>query len=132
MQKVTLYTIQTQEVLAYDRVRYFKQSVTPNLVHCEDKVLECRETIDVPVVRIRQALHGRDTTKYKDCYLAIAPELRSLLKIATEADIKKHYKLHIQDLKRGLADFMTKAELLQDRLDYFNKLPWYKRLFRKA
>jgi hypothetical protein len=132
MQKVKLFTIQEQEVLAYDRVSYFKQVPVPNLVHCEDKVLECMETIDVPVIKIREAVQKFDQTEYIDYYLAISPELRRLLKIATETDIKKHYQWHIQDLKYVLANALTKIELLEDRVCYYNKLPWYKRLFQQV
>jgi hypothetical protein len=132
MQKVKLYTIQTQEVLAYDRVTYFKHGPLPNLVHCEDKVLECAETVDVPVIKIREAVQKFDQTEYEDYYLAISPELRRLLKMATEADIKKHYQRLIQDLKYWLANASAKTELLEDRVCYYNKLPWYKRLFQQV
>jgi hypothetical protein len=132
MQKVKLFTIQEQEVLAYDRVSYFKRGSVPNLAYCEDKILECMETIDVPVIKIREAVQKFDQTEYIDYYLAISPELRRLLKIATEADIKKHYQHFIQDLKYWLANASAKAELLEDRVRYYNSLPWYKRLFQQV
>jgi hypothetical protein len=133
MKKAKLYTIQEQEVLAHDRVRYFKQSPLLNLVHCEDKVLECNKTIDVPIIHIVESV--RDTngnTKYLDHYLAIDPKLRRLLQLATEADIKRHYAINLMDLKYNLTDFKTKTALLEDRVDYYNKLPWYKRIFNKV
>jgi len=132
MQKVKLYTIQEQEVLAYDRVRYFSRKPLSSIAYCEDKVLECAEVVDVPVRHIRKAVHTTDTTSYEDYYLAIEPKLHYLLRLDVEQDIKKHYQLHIQDLKYGLANYMAKTELLEDRVDYYNKLPWYKRMFQKV
>lgn len=132
MRKVKLYTLREQEVLAYDRVRYSKQVPLSYLAHCEDKVFECAETVDVPVRHIRKAVHTTDTTEYEDYYLAIEPKLLHMLQLATEADIKKHYQLHMQDLKYGLANASAKTELLEGRVRYYNSLPWYTRLFKKV
>lgn len=124
MKKVKLYTVNTQEVLAYDRVRYWLQRPLSHLAHCEDKVLECAEVVDVPVQRVCKRVDGKLT----DYYLAIAPDLLELLNCAAEAK----YKSTIAGLNISLADSVDDAWDFKNRIEQFNKLPWYKRLFAKA
>ena len=127
MQKVKFYTVQEQEVIAHDRVRYHKYSMSPNLVHCEDKVLECVETVDVPVIHICTP----SSPGYKHHYLAIAPELLELLRVAVDMEISKKYTSKLIDLKQRLDTQTDQRWELESRIAYFNSLPWYKRLFKR-
>lgn len=121
---VTLYTIQEQQVMAYDTVSFFRQhNFDPNATLLNDDLtLATTERLDVPVRRFceqvrRYGEHSEYDIELKEYFIAIDPKLQWMIE---EPVLKRVDEMHHQ------------VKLHQQRIWDYNNLPWYKRIFKKV
>ena len=125
---VKLYTVEEQEVMAYDYVSFYRQhklDLNAGIpVRGDDIMLATTERIDVPVRRFVEALSMSDKSKWKESFIAIDPRLEEMITC-------KWIERAEQSESRASAA-MSQMLLYQDRISDYNDLPWYKRIFRRV
>lgn len=126
--EVTLYTIEERTVLAYDKVSFFRQHKPLDLgqyTAAGDTMLYTAEVgrIDVPVRKyVEEVMDDRFYVNRVERFVAIDPELERLISSALWDNIA--------DLKDVIKQREESIDQLNTRIDTYNALPWYKKLFR--
>ena len=134
MKEVTLYTVEEQKVIVGDRasfVSYFRKQPLPDLdefISAGDKMLYSPEIgrIDVPVRKfvrdeVDDKLHYINRIEY---YVAIDPELEEMITSAARD--------RIAELERENRAGRDLVDQYETRIDQYNSLPWYKRIFKRV
>ena len=124
MKAVTLFSLKSERVLVSgDRLELRRfDNIEPLSFVGKDGHMQFAQsvkTISLPVDQITRITHGR----HEDELIALDPELREIL----EAPVKSR----IDRLELDLACRKIENETFELRIDAFNKLPWYKRLFAR-
>jgi len=127
MRETKLYTLNEQVVLTYptaDFLRIRHQQRLPDLSQWleagDDMVMLTDKTEDVPIHRVSKIEYGQR----KDEFIAVDSQLREILEapFIHRADTAE---LQVDRAMMGLIN-------LQQKIDEFNSLPWYKRIFKKV
>lgn len=129
---VTLYTIEEQTVMAHDIVSFYRSHMidwnSATILDRDGVALATTERIDVPVRRYAEALDApydyHHKPSYKESFIAIDPKLDWMIKepIVSQMEAAE---------KRSKAA-MKQVTVYQDRINDYNSLPWYKRIFKKV
>lgn len=117
-----LYTLQQQVIEAYDIVSFYRQKPLPTHIWTDDSVLTVSERIDVPVRKCcRSTLTDHQHAHIDEFYIALDPELEYLMTMP----LKKELDKQLMAYNRMINEYET-------RIEKFNTLPWYKRIFTTA
>ena len=132
MRDVTLYTLNQTVMQAWDRVSFYRHAPLYPLteLHLQDVVLTSSvDRIDVPVHHVRSVVRDDyDRVLIKDHYIAIDPELEVIL----NAYIGSAYEGEVRAHENELALVRTSNTILLERIEEYNHLPWYKRIFKQV
>jgi hypothetical protein len=119
MRETKLYTLNEQVVLTYPTAEFLRIRLDQWLEAGDEMVMLTEKTEDVPIHMISKIEYGQR----KDEFIALDSELQAII----EAPFI-HRTLQAEKQFEG-----TKAELrsMLDKVNHFNSLPWYKRIFKK-
>ena len=129
MRKVKLYTIKEDELLAGDRVRIHDMAMSiADVVYTNtNETLFNPNMVDIPVHKVSKIEHG----ERKDAYIAIHPNLEEILRAPLIGEIDS-LKMKIKGLNRDIKLIETDRYELLRRIDDFNNLPWFKKIYKKV
>lgn len=125
--EVTLYRIEEEKVMAYDKISYYARQHLPdfNAVMAGDVILEPTQRIDVPVRRYNESMMLDDhSIAHKESFIAIDPKLEYMIK----QPVIDQMEWALKQKQSAMCQLM----LYQDRISEYNDLPWYKRIFRRV
>ena len=121
MRRAKLYTLKEDEVIvAGDYIEYHSQrfpydAMVPTL---GDEVLFTYDTIRLPIHHVRKIEHGKNV----DNFIAMSPEIQEMFD-ATYRDKVEFILTQAESLSKI-------ATAYRDRINEYNSLPWYKRIFK--
>ena len=131
MRRTKLYTIQEHEVLADDKVRlheaYRHAMSMDDIINTKsDEFLLTNEIYDVPVHIVSKIEFG----ERKDQFIAIHPDLKEILNAPYVGKVEE-LKNEVSTLKSKVKGWVDQYNKLESKVQDFNTLPWYKRIFKK-
>jgi len=127
IRKATLYTLESQIVAtASDFVSWHEQNMIPDLRCSTSGELISQDVsavrrVDARIHRVCLVERGVQT----DSFIAMAPDVEEVLRMV----VSNEYTKSLETRNRLL---MQSVSAVEDRINQYNALPWYKRWFKKA
>lgn len=130
MRTVTLYELKKTTVIVGrgDTVLKYIMSPLPNRLAQvgEDSFVMPINDVELPVERIRRIEHGA----MKNHFIALDTDLREILEAPFTSRIDQ-LNMALDAHIREKAVLTADNRLLRKRIDGFNRLPWWKRIFTR-
>lgn len=119
MRDVTIYGVTSHQARAGSFVDMYRMPTLDSVfpIGGGDALMLERETVQ----RLRLKVHPIHRIGRSDEYIAIEPELEAMLMLPLQA--------RLEEAERRAEYHARAAELLRQRLDAFNTLPWYRRVW---
>lgn len=129
MRQAKLYTVAEQDIIVSgDTYQLYEKPSTffPIYVQTDGELstVYTVEAIDIPVHHFRRVEAG----VRKDDYIAVEPKLREMI----ESALAVNYNRALQAMDERLMIEGSMRIGYERRIEAFNSLPWYKRIFRKV
>lgn len=130
MRTATLYELNKTTVIvgSGDTVRKYITPPLPNRLAQvgEDSFVMPINDVELPVEQIRRIEHGA----MKNHFIALDTDLREILEAPFKSEIDR-LGMALANSKGEARAYINAHNILRKRIDNFNRLPWWKRIFTR-